>query len=128
MNAALTLSPVTEIDQEIATDLVSEIGIDAAIDEVGEQLRCIDDALADGELYPFEIDALTDERRELQEYLARLGAHISGAPDQRPGERTLNEVATERGDTMADTLSDFRSGVLPVCRWAHIGAREFPRF
>jgi hypothetical protein len=103
-------------------------------DELLELAEDLEYALTDGPLYPEEIEIYGDARRDVEEYLERLRSAESrsirgGADvDTGAGERTLNMVAQDDGDTMQRAQADLICGVHIVNRWARIGARHYPRF
>lgn len=114
-----------EIDE--VEDLALELGPEAALEHCDELLQDIED-LIEHDRYDFELTELETERAELSRRASRLRVQVDGAPNQRAGELTLNQLARARGWSLKQAQEAFTRGEVVAHRWAVISGQHHPRF
>lgn len=121
-----------DLDETMDQDNGAHALADLDEDELLELAEDLEYALTDGPLYPEEIERYGDARRDVEEYLERLRSaesrSIRGGADLEGTERTLNMVAQDCEEAMAEAQASVVNGQRIIHRWARIGARHYPRF
>src|SRR5690349_12802502 len=113
-----------EIEIDEVEDLALELGPEAALEHLEELLQEVEDDIDRGDRFDDELEDLDTERAQLLRCAAhhrRASEADAGAPNQRAGELTLNQLARARGWSMKQAQEAFTRGEVVAHRWASIG-------